>query len=160
MGGRQSSVATDVDADEEPVSVEDKWKANQEKVAFMKRFPGLLSTWDQLCGKVLEKAIPLKTRSGTVLVFSDKTFIIAPSLTLDPSELKDALGVARPVLESAHTRAYAEYDRLVERDQAASREARLEKIVGAIENNVEQIPELKDHVRSLVEKWTREGTSS
>lgn len=140
--------------------VEDKWKANQEKVAFMKRFPGLLATWDQLCGKVVEQTIPLEARSGTVLVFSDHTFIVAPSLTLDPSELKDALRVARPVLEAAHAQAYAEYDRLVERDLAASREARLEKIVGAIEHNVEQIPELKDRVRSLIDKWNREGTSS
>ncbi len=141
--------------------VEEKWKANQDKVAFMKQFPGLLTTWDQACGKVLEAAVPLEARSGTVLIFTDKTFIVVPPLTLDPSEIKDALSVARPVLESARAEAYAEYDRLVALDQAASRGARLEKIIGAIEHNVEQIPELKDHVRSLVEKWNKkDGTSS
>lgn len=141
--------------------VEEKWKANQDKVAFMKRFPGLLTAWDQACGKVLETTVPLEARSGTVLVFTDKTFIVVPTLTLDPSEIKDALTVARPVLEPAHAQAYAEYDRLVAQDQAASREARLEKIMGAIEHNVAQIPELKDHVRSLVDKWNKkEGTSS
>jgi len=34
--------------------IEDKWKANMEKVAFMKRFPGLLHSWDSLAGKTVE----------------------------------------------------------------------------------------------------------
>jgi diglucosylglycerate octanoyltransferase len=33
------------------------------------------------------------------------------------------------------------------------RSARLEKILGAIENNLEQIPELKDRLRRLVDGW-------
>jgi len=56
-------------------------------------------------------------------------------------------------LEPKHPKAYAEYDRLARLDKEALRAARLEKIIGAIENNLEQIPELKDRLRRLVDEW-------
>ena len=33
------------------MAVEEKWKANLEKVAFMKQFPGLLGNWESLADK-------------------------------------------------------------------------------------------------------------
>ena len=33
---------------------DEKWKANMEKVAFMKAFPGLLRHWEALAGKTVE----------------------------------------------------------------------------------------------------------
>jgi len=134
--------------------VEEKWKANQEKVAFMKRFPGLAMTWDQARGKTIEAVAPLPSKSGAaVLVFSDGSFAVASPLAPEPWELTEALGVARRVLESKHPKAYAEYDRLARQDKEALRAARLEKILGAIQNNLDQIPELKDRIRQLVKEW-------
>ena len=56
-------------------------------------------------------------------------------------------------LAGTHAQAYAEYDRLVQKDREALRAARLEKILGAIQNNLEQIPELKDRLKELVKEW-------
>lgn len=134
--------------------VEEKWKANQEKVAFMKRFPGLATAWDQVRGKTVEAIAPLPTKPGAaVLVFNDGAFVVAPPLVPEPWDLGEGLGAARSFLEAKHQEAYAEYDRLVRRDQEARHAARLEKILGAIQNNLEQIPELKDRLRRLVDQW-------
>jgi hypothetical protein len=42
---------------------------------------------------------------------------------------------------------------LVQKDKDALRQARLEKILGAIENNLAQIPELKERLKALVKEW-------
>lgn len=136
------------------MSVEEKWKANLEKVAFMKQFPGLLGTWGALVGKTVEAVIALKGKQGAaVLVFSDGTFTIVPPMAPEPYELGEALVVARAVLEPAHQAAYVEYDRLVKKDKDALKSARVEKILGAIHNNLEQFPELKDRLKELVKEW-------
>ncbi len=134
--------------------VEAKWQANQAKVAYMKSFPGLATAWDQVRGKTVEAVAPMRTKRGAaVLVFTDGSFVVAPPLAPEPWELTESLEVARPMLEPRHPAAFAEYDRLVRQDQEALRAARLEKILGAIQNNLEQIPELKDRLRQLVERW-------
>ena len=134
--------------------VEEKWKANAEKVAFMKRFPGLVSAWEQLQGKTVEAVTPLPSKPGAaVLVFRDGSFTVAPPLMPEPWELGEGLKAARPHLESKQKAAYAEYDQLVRKDREALRAARLEKILGAIQNNLEQIPELKDRIRAMVRDW-------
>ncbi|GIW54762.1 MAG: hypothetical protein KatS3mg082_1166 [Nitrospiraceae bacterium] len=134
--------------------VEEKWKANQEKVAFMKRFPGLILSWEHTAGKSIEAVAPMTGKPGAaVLVFQDGSFTVAPPLSPEPWELGEALTCARRSLEPRHPEAYAEYDRLVRRDNEALRSARLEKIIGAIENNLEQIPELKERLRQLVDRW-------
>ncbi len=136
------------------MAVEEKWKANQEKVAFMKRFPGLLAAWEQTRGKTVEAVKPLKTKpDAAVLVFSDGSFTVAAPIRPEPHELGDGLAVARPELEPRQSEAYTELDRLVRKDKEALRAARAEKILGAIQNNLEQIPELKDRIRRLVESW-------
>jgi len=136
------------------MAVEEKWKANQEKVAFMKRFPGLTLAWDQVRGKTIETVTPLSSKPGAaVLVFLDGSFTVAPPLEPEPWELGEGLGVARQVLEPKHPEAYREYDQLVRKDKEALRAARLEKILGAIQNNLDQIPELRDRLRQLVDKW-------
>jgi hypothetical protein len=70
-----------------------------------------------------------------------------------PKELGEGLAAARSALEPRHPEPYKEYDRLVKQDKDATRAARLEKIIGAIRNNLEQIPELKDRIRQLVKEW-------
>jgi len=136
------------------MTVEEKWKANQAKVAFMKQFPGLLMSWSALEGKTLEAVAPLTGRAGAaVLVCTDGSFVIVAPLAPEPWELGEGLRAARPALEPKHPEAYAEYDRLAHLDKEALRAARLEKIIGAIQNNLKQIPELKDRLRRLVDEW-------
>ena len=136
------------------MATEDKWKANQAKVAFMKQFPGLLLNWEHARGKTLEAVAPLPSKTGAaVLVFNGGSFTVAQPLAPEPPELREALAAARPILEPAHPVAYAEYDRLARIDKEATRSARLENILSAIQNNLEQIPELKDRLRDLVKQW-------
>lgn len=136
------------------MATEDKWKANLAKVAFIKQFPGLLQQWHSCKGKTVGAVTPLTGREGAaVLTFTDGTFVVAPPFTAGPWELGQALRDARQHLEPRHSEAYREYDRLTKQDQDALRSARLEKIIGAIENNIDQIPELKDRIKALVREW-------
>jgi len=133
---------------------EEKWKANMEKVAFVKQFPGLTGSWEQIAGKTIESVTPLPSKPGfATLVFTDGSFIVAPPMDTQPKELGEGLTAARTSLEARHPEPYKEYDRLVKQDKDATRSARLEKIIGAIQNNLEQIPELKDRIRQLVNEW-------
>ena len=134
--------------------IEDKWKANMEKVAFVQQFPGLVLGWEACEGKTIRAVIPLTGKPGAaVVVFTDGSFTVVPPLMPEPWALGQALVDARAQLEPTHQAAYAEYDRLVKKDKEALRSARLEKILGAIHNNLEQIPELKDRLKELVKEW-------
>jgi diglucosylglycerate octanoyltransferase len=143
---------------EEPASSDvitgEKWKANQEKVAYMKTFPGLVTEWEQSQGKTVQAVVGLPSKAGAVvLVFSDGHFVVAPPIAPEPWDLGEGLAAARRYLEPRHRDAYVKYDRLVQTDREALRKARLEKIIGAIQNNLKQIPELKDRLRRLVDEW-------
>src|ERR1051326_3501734 len=136
------------------MAAEEKWKANLEKVAFMKQFPGLLLSWEALKGKTIEAVIPLKSKQGAAAVIcTDGTFLVMPPISAEPYELGETLTAGRSLLEPKHADAYREYDRLVNKDKAALKQARLEKIIGAIENNLAQIPELKERLKALVKEW-------
>jgi hypothetical protein len=136
------------------MAIEHKWKANQEKVAFAKRFPGLLTDWPACEGKTVEAVTPLTGRQGAaVITFTDGSFFVVPPLAPEAWELGQALIDARAHLEPKHPVAYQEYDRLVAQDAEALRLARMEKIIGAIHNNIEQIPELKERLKALVQEW-------
>jgi hypothetical protein len=133
---------------------EDKWKANMQKVAFAQQFPGLLLSWQACDGKTIRAVLPLTGKAGAmVIVFTDASFTIVPPLAPEPWAIGQALTDARAHLESAHRTAYEEYDQLAQKDREALRTARLEKILGAIHNNLEQIPELKDRLKELVKEW-------
>ncbi len=136
------------------MTVDQKWKANQDKVAFTKQFPGLTLDWKACEGKTVQAIVPLTGKQGAaVVVFTDGCYILAPPVNPEAWEFGQALVDARPLLEPAHHEAYAEFDRLAKKDKDALQSARLEKILGAIHNNLEQIPELKDRLRALVKEW-------
>ncbi len=133
---------------------EDKWKANLAKVAYAKQFPGLLPDWQACRGKTVEAVTPLTGKQGAAVVtFTDGSFFVVPPLSPEAWELGQALIDARQHLEPQHPDAYREYDRLAKKDADTLRLARLEKILGAIQNNVDQIPELKDRLKALVQEW-------
>lgn len=130
-----------------------KWKANQEKVAFLKQFPGLLHSWDEMVGQTVASVTAVERGEGTVLTLTNGTFAVVPPLAPEPRHLRDGITTVRTRLEPLYPDAYAEYDVLAQRDEHATRMARMENIVGAIHHNLERIPELQDRIRSLVNEW-------
>ena len=136
------------------MSVEAKWKANMEKVTFLKQFPGLITSWQQAIGHTIQQVKVIKSKpQSAVLIFSNGSFVVVSLPTSEPQELTAGLLEARDLLEPNHPEAFAEYDRLDQVDNNAGRIARMENILGAIRNNLEQIPELKDKIRQLVHEW-------
>ena len=133
---------------------EDKWKANQDKVAYLKQFPGLVTSWEETVGQSVTTVTPLRNQPGTaVLTFSNDRFAVVAPLAPEPRALSEGIPAIRSHLESIHPEAYAHYEDLAAKDREATRQARLNNIIGAIHNNLEQIPELKDRLRSLVKDW-------
>ena len=140
---------------------EAKWNANLKKVAYLKTFPGWLSSWKQCVGSTIEQVISIPEQNAhAVLLLSQGKFIVTPQSHTEPQMVTAGLLAARPQLESTHAEAFQEYDRLTQLDQEAGRTARLENILNAIDNNLERIPELKTHIRQLVSQWDNESPPS
>ncbi len=140
---------------------EAKWNANLQKVAYLKTFPGWRSSWEQCVGSSIERIIPIPEQAHhTVLLLSEGKFVVTPQAHNEPQMVTAGLLAARPHLEATHAEAFQEYDRLTLVDQEAGRTARLENILNAIDNNLERIPELKSHIRKLVNQWDNESPRS
>ena len=76
--------------------MEEKWKANMEKVAFMKQFPGLAFNWEQVTGKTVESVTPLPSKPGfATLVITEGAFTVVPPLDTQPKDLGEGLNAAR-----------------------------------------------------------------
>ncbi len=134
------------------MSADEVWKANREKVSFVKQFPGRLHTWDEVAGKKIEKVIALPGRSGSMLIFQDRSFAVVSKLEPEPADLLAGLLAARSELEPGNITIYQELDRFVQREKDLLRRARLEKIVGAVTHNMPAIPELKEELLKLLSK--------
>ena len=132
---------------------ETKWKANQEKVAFLKQFPGLLRAWDEAAGRTVTSVTSIEQSDAKVLMFDNGAFAIVPPLAPEPKQLRDGITAVATHLRALYPDAYREYETLAQRDREATRTARMENILGAIHNNLDDIPELKDRIRSLVTQW-------
>ena len=105
---------------------DDKWKANMEKVAYMKAFPGLLNAWDQLTGKTVETVVPLKSKAGSAaLICTDGSFVVVPLLSPEPYELGEALQVGRASLEPKHGAAWRRIRPVAQKGTKRQRTARL-----------------------------------
>jgi len=140
---------------------EDKWKANLRKVAFLKTFPGLLSSWEQAIGETIEQVLPIPEHAPhMLLLLSGGRFAITPPVHEEPQIVTAGLLAARRHLEPIHAHAFEEYDHLTHLDQEAGRIARLENILNAIDNNLERIPELKSRIQELVKTWDMESHRS
>ncbi|MCI0527607.1 MAG: hypothetical protein L0Y56_09215 [Nitrospira sp.] len=134
------------------MSADEVWKANREKVSFVKQFPGRLHTWDEAAGKKIEKIIALPGRSGSMLIFQDCSFVVVSKLEPEPADLLAGLLTARSELEPGNITIYQELDRFVQREKDLLRRARLEKIMGAVTHNMPAIPELKEELLKLLSK--------
>lgn len=132
--------------------VQKKWQTNMEKVAFAKAFPGRLMTWETAVGKKIEQVVSVGGRETGLVMFEDGTFIFIPSPDLEPADLIQALLAGRPFLERRHQAAFTELDRWIATDKEMQRMARLENIMGAIRNNLPQIPELKERLKKFLDE--------
>jgi hypothetical protein len=140
---------------------EAKWKANLDKVAYLKIFPGWLSSWEQGVGSTIEHVLPIPEHAAhSVVVLSQGKFIVTPQAHTEPLMVTAGLLAARSQLEQTHSEAFQHYDHLTELDQEAGRTARLENILNAIDNNLERIPELKTRIKELVSQWDNESQCS
>lgn len=131
---------------------EEVWKANREKVGFVKSFPGRIQAWDEALGKTVKKVVRLPGRSGGLLIFEDGSYAPVPKLDPDPADLLAGLLAARSELEAGREKAYRDLDLLVEREKKLLRRARLDKILGAVTHNMPAIPELKEELLKLLSK--------
>jgi hypothetical protein len=141
------------------MSVEKKWKANQEKVAFAKAFPGMIQRWEETVGRPVKAVVQVDGRPITLLVFEEGRFAFVSPPEPQPAELLAGLAAARKHLEPYHAEAYASLDRLAEEDRRLKKMARLENIIGAVRNNLPEIPELKESLRRLLDDIDKEGES-
>jgi len=131
-------------------SIEQKWAANEEKTAFIKSFPGLFLDWSGCLGKKVKKAVPLKDGVGVALMMEDGAFTVAPKIDPPIHQMHEAIQSLRPELESRLPEAYRKLDEKAALDKEMTRQARLEKILGAIRNNMAEIPELKEEISKLM----------
>ncbi len=134
--------------------VEKKLQANSEKVAFAKSFPGQLASWDAAVGKEVDRVMTLKGRPSCMVIFADRTFIVSSMAYLEPADLISLLLAARPLLDAHYKEAYQALDQCMVSDKEMQRMARLENILGAVKNNLPQIPELKEALKHLLEEET------
>ena len=132
--------------------VEKKWQTNREKVAFAKSFPGRLMKWDAAIGKKVERVVFVHEKETGLAIFEEGTFIFIPSPDPEPAELIQSLLAGRSFLEPYYKEAYSELDQWIAADKEMQRKARLENIMGAIRNNLPQIPELKEELKRFLEK--------
>ncbi len=132
--------------------VEKKRKVNAEKVSFVKAFPGLLKSWEESKGKAIKEILKTKDGERRIIIFEDLTFIFTPPLELQPAFMIRLLLLAKPILKAAHNTAYQQLDQFIKEDKELQRMARLENIMGALENNLPQIPELKEELRLFLDK--------
>lgn len=129
-----------------------KWQTNMEKVAFAKAFPGRLVKWEMAVGKKIERVVFVNAKETGLAVFDDGTFIFIPSPDPEPADLIQALLAGRIFIDRHHPEAYQELDRWIATDKEMQRMARLENIMGAIRNNLPQIPELKEKLKQFLKE--------
>lgn len=134
------------------MGVEEKWKMNAKKVAFVKAFPGRLHSSREAVGKRIEQVFVLEKGKTEVVVFSDATFLVLPNPDARPAVLIRALLKANPALKKHHEAAYRRLDALIEEDRALQRQARLDNILGAVRNNYPHIPELAAELKQFLEE--------
>lgn len=133
--------------------MEEKWQVNKAKVAYARKFPGMLTIWEDTVGKTIQTVVPIRgQKEWALLIFTEGSFTFASGSVPEPSDLLEGIRMARPYLEKYHADAYAELDRLIEQDKELTRLARMERIIGAVQNNLAEIPELRDKLLEFLKE--------
>jgi hypothetical protein len=120
----------------------------REKFEYVAAFPGLLPAWSAAVGKTV--AAVVEHAEAQVVVFTDGCFLVTRRGPAAGDALLSAIDGAREALQPHHAAHLEELDRRVHAEREAMRLARMEKVLGAVENNLPQIPELRDALRDLL----------
>lgn len=133
-------------------TIEQKWRANIEKVAYVKAFPGRLGEWTSAAGKQIEAVVSIDAGIAlTAVVFADHTFMVTSGARdPEPADLLRSILHLRPMLQESHGDAYEKLDSLTVDDKELTRLARMENVLGAIRNNIVQMPELFEQIPQLL----------
>ncbi len=121
---------------------EQKWKASEEKVQFAKAFPGMLKEKDPT-KTVLQTA---QLQYGKLIIYPDYTFTFEPLDETDVPKFIANLREAKAYLYEHHRSAFETLDELTARNEELTRLSRLEKLLGAVVNNVAEFPELYEAI--------------
>jgi len=132
------------------VFVEKKILKNSEKVSFVKAFPGRLKDWEAAVGKHIRDVVKLEKGAAGLVIFSDASFLPVSCSGQEPGLLLRLLLAAQPLLAPHYPGAYARLAQLIAEDKEMQRMARLENIMGAIKNNLPQIPELREALKDFL----------
>lgn len=134
-------------------TIERKWRANMEKVAFAKEFPAMLRSAADAEGRDVREVVVIDEESSLqATLFTDGTFVLEGSSPPNPADIMKALWTLRERLEPFHREAYAQLDALAAADRELTRQARKENILGAIRNNIAALPELYDEIPKLLDE--------
>ena len=120
----------------------------RERHEYVATFPGLIGSWGEAVGKSVE--VVVGGAAAQVVVFTDGSFLVAGSGPPDGEALLAALDTGRTVLAHHQREGYAELDRRLAAEREAMRLARMEKVIGAVETNLPQIPELRERLKRLL----------
>jgi len=123
-------------------------ECRREKAEHVLAFPGLLRSWVEAAGKRVERVV--KHADVCLVVFDDGCSLVARSGPDRADDLLAVLQAARGALEPHQAAAYAELDRLAAAEREAMRLARMEKVLGAVETNLPQVPELREELKRLL----------
>lgn len=85
-------------------------------------------------------------------MMEDGFFTVAPKIDPIIHQILEGIQSLRPELEPRLPEAYRQLDEKVAMDKEVTRKARLEKILGAIQNNMAEIPELKEEITKLIRR--------
>jgi hypothetical protein len=115
-----------------------------ERARQVEAFPGRLASWEAAVGKRVAAVAPVVGREERQAVaFEDGSFLLTGQAEATPEAIMAALDGLRPVLEAHHSDAYGALDQLRAEEGEAMRLARMEKVLGAVQTNLPQIPELR-----------------
>ncbi|MEW6325252.1 MAG: hypothetical protein AB1515_07675, partial [Nitrospirota bacterium] len=89
---------------------------------------------------------------GQVILFDDRTFLVAGLLDPEPADLLNGIMAAAQPLRDWYPEAYARLMGLRERDDELTRLSRQEKILGAIRHNAKSLPGLKEAIGKLLKE--------
>ena len=128
-----------------PSKVENKWHINREKNAAAKKLRNL-----SLAEHHAKHVAFCFEEPCYVEAYTDGTLWVGDgTIWYYPEKIWEVIDKLEAWLKDHHPAFHQELDEWRQKDQEAARQARLAKIMGAIGNNLEDLPELKDEIVKL-----------